>query len=514
MSLVFRTDQSTPLTNAQVDGNFTYLRDQIALKYDNADVSAATISLKLRTVGVGQTSLQLAEANAINAFTLRDLAPSYILPIATDKSSVIIRDSGGNFAANVITAALNGNAATATLAATTTAFATARQINGVSFDATANITIIDSTKLSLVGGTMTGKLNVLASAANSASINFGTSTIAPTTPSNGDLWATTSGLFSRISGVTDQFAMLTSPLFVGTPRTPGYSGEASQIAALSHLDNATTTLNTAIALKAPISSPVFTGDPKAPTPAVGDNDTSIATTAFVKTTTDNKASDLTSSYQTYTTNAITTQSNATNILLQLKAQLDSPQFTGVPSAPTAALGTNSGQLATTAFTTSAIATLQSTINSAISALNTSIVSTRPVPVGAVFYTTIATAPTGYLEANGTAVSRITYIDLFQALGSPNTGNGSSTFNLPDLRGEFIRGWDHGRSIDVDRVLLSSQTDDFKSHHHSYSIYSNSWRVAGGDSTSPLMSPTPRDTTDIGGSETRPRNIALMPIIKW
>lgn len=76
---------------------------------------------------------------------------------------------------------------------------------------------------------------------------------------------------------------------------------------------------TALDLKANIASPTFTGDPKAPTPAPGDNDTSIATTAFVTT-------------------AIST-----------KADLTSPTFTGDPKAPTPAPGDNDTSIATTAF---------------------------------------------------------------------------------------------------------------------------------------------------------------------
>lgn len=457
MSLVFRTSQSVPLTNDQLDGNFSYLNDQIALKYNTADFTASAISTKL--------ALASSQANGLNSWTIRGLVPDSALPSDSDKSSVVSRNSSGNFTANIITASLSGNASTATLASAATTLATARQINGVSFDGSANITVADSTKLPLAGGTMTGKLVLQPSATSGASINFGTSNNVPTSPVDGDAWATTSGLFCKISGQTEQLAVLNSPTFTGIPRVPGYSGEASQIAALSHLDNATTTLNSAISLKAPIASPAFTGVPTAATASAGTNSTQLATTAFVKTAVDSKASDLTNSYQTYTTNAIITQSNASNAALA----------------------------------------------AAVAALNASIAATRPVPAGAVFYTASTIVPTGYLEANGGAVSRTTYSDLWQALGSPNTGDGSTTFNLPDLRGEFVRGWDHGRGVDVDRTLLSWQEDQFKSHHHSvyvmapgggYAAYSN---VAG---------PRTVDTSDVGGIETRPRNIALMPIIKW
>ena len=71
-----------------------------------------------------------------------------------------------------------------------------------------------------------------------------------------------------------------------------------------------------------------------------------------------------------------------------------------------------------------------------------------VPSGSVFCMAVATVPSGYLECNGAAVSRTTYAALFAIIGTNyGTGNGSSTFNLPDLRGEFIRGFDNGRGAD-------------------------------------------------------------------
>lgn len=68
-------------------------------------------------------------------------------------------------------------------------------------------------------------------------------------------------------------------------------------------------------------------------------------------------------------------------------------------------------------------------------------------------------PSTYLVCDGSAVSRITYAALFSKIGiTYGAGDGSTTFNLPDLRGEFIRGWDNGRGIDAGRVLGSSQTN--------------------------------------------------------
>ena len=84
--------------------------------------------------------------------------------------------------------------------------------------------------------------------------------------------------------------------------------------------------------------------------------------------------------------------------------------------------------------------------------------TPGVPSGAVMSFAMSTAPSGWIECNGSAVSRTTYADLFAAIGTTyGSGDGSTTFNLPDLRGEFVRGWDHGRGIDSGRALGSAQT---------------------------------------------------------
>ena len=99
-------------------------------------------------------------------------------------------------------------------------------------------------------------------------------------------------------------------------------------------------------------------------------------------------------------------------------------------------------------------------------------------------------------------------------------NGAS-FNLPDLRGEFIRGWDHSRGIDSGRVLGSSQTDELGSHNHlaqsgyAYNPYFPfiNWGARGVFGGSPDDGMSQYWTGSTGGTETRPRNIALMYIIK-
>lgn len=83
-------------------------------------------------------------------------------------------------------------------------------------------------------------------------------------------------------------------------------------------------------------------------------------------------------------------------------------------------------------------------------------------------------PTGWLKCNGAAVSRTTYANLFSRIGTTyGAGDGSTTFNLPDLRGETIRGWDDARGVDSGRVIGSWQDGQNKSHTHTGTTSSDS-----------------------------------------
>lgn len=78
----------------------------------------------------------------------------------------------------------------------------------------------------------------------------------------------------------------------------------------------------------------------------------------------------------------------------------------------------------------------------------------------------ANPPTGWLKCNGAQISRTTYSALFAAIGTTyGSGNGSTTFHLPDFRGLFPRGFDDGRGYDSGRVFGSFQDSDNKSHNH-------------------------------------------------
>ena len=187
----------------------------------------------------------------------------------------------------------------------------------------------------------------------------------------------------------------------------------------------------------------------------------------------------------------------------------------------------------------------------------SFTTVQGVPSGSVFCMAVATVPSGYLECNGAAVSRSTYAVLFAVIGTAyGTGNGSTTFNLPDLRGEFVRGFDNGRGVDNGRSIASSQSSQFGQHNHSVSassstsvtdpghfhnlLYDNGSFGGSSGAVTPRGSSTPSNpgisnristkTTGIsvststsisqsnrGGtsnsSETRPRSIAMMYVIK-
>ena len=140
--------------------------------------------------------------------------------------------------------------------------------------------------------------------------------------------------------------------------------------------------------------------------------------------------------------------------------------------------------------------------------------------GDIKYTARSTAPTGWLKANGAAVSRTAYAALFAAIGTTyGAGDGFNTFNLPDLRGEFVRGLDDGRGVDPGRALGSAQGDMLASHAHG-----TNWQMAneGGQQNNRMGSGGPSlesvyfqlPTEAAGGSETRPRNVALLACIKY
>ena len=153
------------------------------------------------------------------------------------------------------------------------------------------------------------------------------------------------------------------------------------------------------------------------------------------------------------------------------------------------------------------------------------------PAGAVQFFAMDTAPVGWLKANGAAVSRTSYASLYAAIGTRfGAGDGKTTFNLPDLRGEFLRAYDEGRGVDDGRQLGSRQSDTvqrmtgeigditFVGKDYSDGVFSRE-----NVSTAKIGTVTPLtlnfkvkfDNAAVArtSAETRPRNIALLACIK-
>jgi len=213
----------------------------------------------------------------------------------------------------------------------------------------------------------------------------------------------------------------------------------------------------------------------------------------------------------------------------LEAQMSAVQAeNGTQAAQIAALqadnGTQSAQIA-------ALQAASGTQAGQIAALQAGI-----VPVGTIITYSSETPPPGYLECDGTPLSRTAYPNLFAAIGTAfGSGDGSSTFHIPDLRGQFLRGWAHGtpRGMDPDRNVRfpwnvggvsgdhvgSYQSAAFAAHAHS--VYSGALNpfgsfstVAGGNSVDFGAPGSFGLTTNNGGSETRPWNVAVMYAIKY
>lgn len=152
-----------------------------------------------------------------------------------------------------------------------------------------------------------------------------------------------------------------------------------------------------------------------------------------------------------------------------------------------------------------------------------------MPIGSVIAWTTGTAPTGTLECDGSAVSRTTYAALYAVVGTIyGTGDGSTTFNLPDYRGEFLRGYAHGSTNDPDRAsrtnaggggtgdnIGTKQDSTYTSHTHAGTSGSLGFFLR--DTSGPNYEVgTPNTnaeegaaTAASGGNETRPRNVYVM-----
>ncbi len=305
--------------------------------------------------------------------------------------------------------------------------------------------------------------------------------------------------------------------------------------------------------KAPLNSPALTGTPTTPTAPQGTNNTQIASTAFVMAA---------------IAALVDSSPDALNTLNELAAALgNDPNFaTTMTNAlagkqPKDATLTALAELATSAdklpyFTgedRAALTALTSVGRAILGKTSTQGVldylglgEGSALPVGVPVPWPSATPPTGWLKCNGAAFSSEKY---------PNLAKAYPTLKLPDLRGEFIRGWDDGRGLDAGRALLSLQDDSFEAHRHESFFYAGISRnetplknLPSSDemltlsSTTNALSPDSIDATNslighddyncliegnknnkrtatglstsiVGTAETRPRNVAFNYIVR-
>ncbi len=198
-----------------------------------------------------------------------------------------------------------------------------------------------------------------------------------------------------------------------------------------------------------------------------------------------------------------------------------------------AFNSGTGSMTVDAVVLSGSGTLSSWVIIAASAVSQALLQ----PSGVVSVFAGSSAPAGWLLCNGSTISRSTYSGLFAAIGTTyGVGDGSTTFRIPDLRGEFIRGLDSGRGVDSGRSLGSAQSSANLSHNHTGSTSSsthshsgsNSNTIGGAGGTQPYVLPDPfypsthntapdgshtHSISSDGGNEARPRNIAMNYIIK-
>ncbi|HFO5580246.1 TPA: phage tail protein [Escherichia coli] len=305
--------------------------------------------------------------------------------------------------------------------------------------------------------------------------------------------------------------------------------------------------------KAPLNSPALTGTPTTPTAPQGTNSTQIASTAFVMAAiaalVDSSPDALNTLNELATAlgndpNFATTMTNALagkqpkdatlTALAELATSADKlPYFTGADRAALTALTSVGRAILGKTSTQGVLDYLGLGEGSAL-------------PVGVPVPWPSATPPTGWLKCNGAAFSAEEYPELAKAY---------PTNKLPDLRGEFIRGWDDGRGVDAGRALLSLQDDSFEAHRHESFFYAGISRnetplknLPSSDemltlsSTTNALSPDSIDATNslignddyncliegnknnkrtatglstsiVGAAETRPRNISFNYIVR-
>lgn len=243
------------------------------------------------------------------------------------------------------------------------------------------------------------------------------------------------------------------------------------------------------------------------------------------------------------------------------------------AAAQATAAANSATASANSATASANSATASANSATASANSAASVANSAVPTGAIYWVPATSAPAGSIKANGALLSRTTYAALYNfavasgnivseaawsagAYGSFSTGDGSTTFRIPDLRGYFVRAFDDARGVDSGRGIGTAQADQNSSHSHgvtdpghahtanvndpthshgpsggatqfitypggtnfggagSANAANTTANAATGITVTNASNTTGISTQNSGGTEARPKSIALLACIKY
>lgn len=228
---------------------------------------------------------------------------------------------------------------------------------------------------------------------------------------------------------------------------------------------------------APKASPTFTGTPKAPTPAAGNNTTQLATTAFVQAALTALINGAPATLDTLKEIAVAINndpkfSTTINNALALKAPLSSPALTGTPTAPTAAQSVNNTQIATTAFVKSAIAGMVGSAPAALDTLNELAAALGNDPN---FATTMLNALAGKQPLDNTLTNLsgkdvaglLTYLGLGETINKASgamqkSANGADISDVSAFRNALQLGTAATRDVGADNASKLLDLDSFRS----------------------------------------------------
>jgi microcystin-dependent protein len=474
-----------------------------------ADTKLATIS----TAGkVSNSATTATSANTIN--------------------TIVARDGSGNFSAGTITATLagsaTGNAATATNLSSNRTFALTGNVtgstssnlsSGVSIATTiptgtvtsamiADGTIVnaDINESAAIADTKLATINTAGKVTNNAvqAVSTNTANRIVTRDASGNFAAGT--VTAELAGNASTATTLATGRTIAltgdvTGTTETFNGSANVSAATTIASNAVTTAKIA--------------DANVTTAKIADSNVTTAKIADSNVTTAKIA-------DSNVTTAKIADSNVTNV--KIASGVDAAKLTtgtlpiariadGAVTNAKLASGIDAAKLTTGTLPIARIADGAVTLAKLVTAVQQAL-----LPTGAVQAFAMNSAPAGWLAADGSNVNRTTYAALFSAIGvTYGVGDGVNTFTLPDLRGYFVRGSGTNSDGTVSGTFGVKQADDFKAHTHVVGSRVNSTAFGVGivaASNSATINGANNSTESTGGTETRPKNIAMLYCIKF